>query len=291
MRRRTILHRVIVICLVGTGGLSTARSADSGDDERAGPRTGPATPVDPFPLDLAFSRRRTFSDYEKAAISPDGAHVAYGVVTPMKHRQDQWTLRSGLPIIFLGTRLHVTTIATGKSIALGASGTTSFAPAWSPDGTKLAYYSDQGDALRVWIFDVAKASAAPAANVRIKVHLYSTTAMPPTWSPDGRQLLVPALPVDDADADPRPPRARATTATGHKRAGPGVLVLASGAEPAPPAATRTETFSHYDSVVDLTAIDIADGTARVLLPAKMHGRAGPAFARPSSPATSADRGP
>ena len=122
MRHRTILHRVIVICLVGTGGVSTARSVDSGDDEQAGPRPGLATPVDPLPLDVAFSERRTFSDYEKAAISPDGARVAYGVVTPVKHRQDQWTLRSGLPVAFLGTRLHVTTIATGKSIALGASG-------------------------------------------------------------------------------------------------------------------------------------------------------------------------
>ena len=127
---------------------------------------------------------------------------------------------------------------------------------------------------------MATARAAPAANVRIKVHLYSTTAMPPTWSPDGRHLLVPALPVDEADADPRPPRARATTATGHKRAGPGVLVLASGAEPAPPAATRTETFSHYDSVVDLTAIAIADGTAESFC-----RRRCPAGPGPPSPAT------
>jgi len=230
------------------------------DDDRAGKSPAPARPAEPFPLDLAFSRRRSFSDFERAAVSPSGGHFAYVVVAPRKRRGDVWTLPSGLPVIFLGARLRLAEIATGKSVPLGADDATSFSPAWSPDGTRLAYYSDEGGSLRAWVFDTAKGKAAPAADLRIKVHLYTTTVMPPTWSPDGRQLLVPALPANEAHADPRPPRGMPTTGKGRPGPGTGALVLSSGAEPAPPAEARVETFSHFDSVVDLTAIDIRHGT-------------------------------
>ena len=89
----------------------------------------------PFPLDLAFSRRRTFANYEKAAISPAGKHLAYGVFTPCKRRNDVSTLASGVPTFMAGTRLNLTGLSSGKTIALGADGSTSFSPAWSPDGT------------------------------------------------------------------------------------------------------------------------------------------------------------
>ena len=161
MPLRTVLSRVALICLLGAIGAGTAAS---GDDERSGRRPGPAKPAEPFPLDLAFSRR-DFSYFEKAAVSPDGSRVAYAVVTPMKCREDVWTLESGLPVIFRGARLHVVEVATRKAIALGAEGATSFAPAWSPDGTRLAYYSDEGGSLRAWIFDTGKGTSAPAADL------------------------------------------------------------------------------------------------------------------------------
>lgn len=147
MGHRNLLLRAIMIGLMGTGVVTTAQSVASGDDERAGPRHGLAKPVDPFPLDLAFSRR-TFPSHEKSATSPTGRHVAYAVTTPTKQRDDLWTLPSGLLVPKLGMRIHVVEVATGKSIDLGAERATSFTPAWSPDGTKLAYYSDEGGSLR-----------------------------------------------------------------------------------------------------------------------------------------------
>ena len=45
------------------------------------------------------------------------------------------------------------------------------------------------------------------------------------------------------------------------------------------AGPRKQTFSWYDTLVDLTAIDIETGAARVLLPSRLPGRTGPAFAR------------
>jgi dipeptidyl aminopeptidase/acylaminoacyl peptidase len=280
MRKRSALFWMTATYLTGAAQLSVVQPALASErGEGAATRLGTPGLPHPFPLELAFSRRGTFADYEKAAISPAGKHLAYGVRTPCKRRNDVSTLASGLPTYMAGTRLNLTDLSSGKTIALGADGSTSFSPAWSPDGTKLAYYSDEGGVLRPWIFDVLRSKGAAAAEVRVKAHLYSTVAMPPTWSPDGRYLLVPALPADETGADPRPPFGMPTDGKQSHPLGTDVLVLASGAEPAPPASIAPRTFSRYGAVADITAIDIRDGTSRVVLPAKPAGRSGPAFAR------------
>jgi dipeptidyl aminopeptidase/acylaminoacyl peptidase len=279
MRYRTILVRLTMTCLIGTCGPSRARSAATGDDDGERPRPETNRPADPLPLELAFSRR-SFAWHEKSATSPTGKYVAYAVDTPVKQRNDLWTLPSGLLVMKLGTRLHVLELATGQSIALGGEGATTFTPAWSPEGTKLAYYSDEGGSLRAWVFDTTTAQTAPAADVRLKIHMYNPiTLMPPTWSPDGRFLLVPGLPADETGADPRPARGKYVVEKTASASGPNVLVLAAGTEPAPPVTGRERTFSSFDTHVDLTAIDVATGSARILLPARLPGRPGPAFAR------------
>ena len=275
MRHRAVVFIAALACLLMAAGVRPARSAAAGDDGRAKEVPAPVRPAEPFPLDLAFSHLRPFI-YEKAAISPTGRHVAYGVVSPKVRREDVWTLPSGVPVLYSGARLRVVEVATGKTIPLGAEDSTSFAPAWSPDGTKLAYYSDDGGSLRAWVFDVAWGKSALAAGFRIKVYIHPTTAMPPAWSPDGRQLLVSALPADEEHADPRPVKGQPATGKGQPGTGTGVLVLSSGDEPAPPAEERSETFT---SVADMTAIDLGDGSTRVLLPARPTGRSGAAFAR------------
>lgn len=238
----------------------------------------------PFPLDLAFGARTIYA-YEKAAVSPSGAHLAYGVTTPARHPDDVLTLASGLPVMMHGVRLHVVRLDSGRDLALGHDGASSFGPAWSPDGRKLAYYSDQGGRLRLWILDVATGDAHPAADVRIKVYHYGTPlVMPPTWSPDGQSVLVPALPGDEANADPRPAigagQARESSGKQANDTPVGVRVLTSDSASHPSSAQPREVGDHFDSGVDVTTITVPDaggpGTARVVLPANVRGGHEPA---------------
>lgn len=260
-----------------TIGMSPVRGEDHPVKKLEPPRRGPSQEPGPFPLNLAFTRR-TISDYEKAAVSPTSEHFAYAAFTPMKQRADWWTTPSGLPMSLLGSRVRVVEMATGKVSEPGAEGSSSFSPAWSPDGKTLAYYSDEGGVLRLWLFDPVANRARRAADVRIKAHMYSAVLMPPSWSPDGAHILVPALPPHEAGADPRVvgvvPRPAAEGAAGRR-----VHVQTTGKEPAAPAERREGVASPYRTEVDVTAVDARTGAAHVVLPAKTPGRTGPAFAR------------
>src|SRR4051812_12304153 len=99
MRHPTVVTCVVVICSAMLGLGRETQPASLGDDDRTSHGLATAEPPGPFPMDLAFSLRRPFSDYERAAVSPSGGHVAYAVVAPGKRRADLWTLPSGLPVV------------------------------------------------------------------------------------------------------------------------------------------------------------------------------------------------
>jgi hypothetical protein len=63
---------------------------------------------------------------------------------------------------------------------LGISGRV---PAWSPDGTQIAYMSEAGDAWRIYVYDVASGES------RLISEECPTLCRFPAWSPDGAWLL------------------------------------------------------------------------------------------------------
>jgi dipeptidyl aminopeptidase/acylaminoacyl peptidase len=93
------------------------------------------------------------------AISPDGGSVAFAALG------DLWLMRIGeLPQNLTNDRFLDTE------------------PAWSPDGSRLAYASDKGGGLlNIWVRDIA-------AGTERQLTRLATSAMGPAWSPDGSRI-------------------------------------------------------------------------------------------------------
>ncbi|KKO52363.1 S9 family peptidase [Paenibacillus sp. DMB20] len=83
-----------------------------------------------------------------------------------------------------GYRSHIRlTTSDGSRDVPFTSGEQDGAPAWSPDGTKLAFTRKKDDRRQVWIMPADGGEARPATNLEHGVNAFK-------WSPDSKMLLV-----------------------------------------------------------------------------------------------------
>lgn len=106
------------------------------------------------------------------AVSPDGVHVAYAL-----NDND----------------LFLLTVDHPKAIRIGAG----FLPEWSPDGSRIAYYSVRNGRIQLFVFDMRSSTETqvtrmaagidpdPATRIVGRVH----DAFRFDWSPDGKKLV------------------------------------------------------------------------------------------------------
>jgi len=92
------------------------------------------------------------------AVSPDGTQVAFVALG------DLWTMPIG-----------------GAPQRLMRDAWVEADPAWSPDGKSIAYSSDRGGSMNVWIRDLASGADRPLTRA-------AGAAMQPAWSPDGSRI-------------------------------------------------------------------------------------------------------
>jgi dipeptidyl aminopeptidase/acylaminoacyl peptidase len=120
-------------------------------------------PVDPALAEIAATHR-----FLQAAVSPDGAHVAYveGLGAPNESA------------IYIAPRTRV-------SAGDGKSAGDESAIAWSPDSKQLAFLSDHEKKEQLQLY-VAPADGGPARQL---THLEGLVAEP-KWSPDGKRIAI-----------------------------------------------------------------------------------------------------
>ena len=221
-----------------------------------------SVPAGAIPYDLAFGMA-SFPWDSRWFVSPDGRFVAYGVHTPPDTtvNLDDRYLPNGTPSSAVGTTMYYTEIATGRTIQTCPGGAC-WRPAWSPDGTAIAFFSDADGAPHIWAHDIATGASRKLSDEPVKPKLWDGDE--PRWSPDGSTLYAGFAPEGKYRNPVRPPQVQATNPAG-------VVVLRSGSEEA--AAPRdtpppTPMEHHYarEHLVTIKAVDVANGEARTLLP-------------------------
>jgi gamma-glutamyltranspeptidase len=190
-------------------------------------------------------------DEREGSVSPDGARVAY----VSDRESDDGDADIWVAELKPGPRDRVT-----RTRIVRARGVEAF-PAWSPDGSRIAYFAIREGVGSVWVVGVdevgaAADSAVPRTRPVETPMLVSRRGGAPAWSPDGRKIAIANLPPPDPtyngnperNGDDPPPLFVAAEAFRLWTIDAPLPVDSGAREVAPPAAKSTQLVAAFDRV-------------------------------------------
>jgi dipeptidyl aminopeptidase/acylaminoacyl peptidase len=117
-------------------------------------------------------------------LSPDGRTVAYTV------RQTNWDDNT------YDTQIWLADVGSGATRQLTAGKKSSQSPAWSPDGSRIAFVSDRTDKRQIYLIDPRGGEAEPLTSLDDGIDRFE-------WAPDGKTIAYTATDPKSAAAKDR----------------------------------------------------------------------------------------
>ena len=150
---------------------------------------------EPVPLDIILS----LSDHNLRSpidLSPDGEWVAHTTNSEdTVPRGASWRFSAtGFPFCVGESRMvdvFLTNTRTGRVVRPGGSESSSWSAVWAPDGTKAAFYSDEGGEAGLWIWDRTSEKSERFPGAIVRPFFGFETAK---WASDSRRILCKVLP-------------------------------------------------------------------------------------------------
>jgi len=149
---------------------------------------------EPLPFEAAADTRG-HNGRSPIALSPDGQWIAHTVETvDTVPRATHQYAATGFPFAEGDSRMEatITNTKTGESIRLGSPKASSWAGVWSPDGSKIAFYSDEGGEPGIWVWSFATKKAERFPGVMARPFFGYEIVR---WSSDGKRLLCKLVPA------------------------------------------------------------------------------------------------
>lgn len=145
----------------------------------------------PIPIEVMLGSR-VFGEYMAVDLSPDGKRVAYALRDNrrVETRSGQTHfLRTGASPFASGCDIWIADVESGTNEAITVEEGNNWSPAWSPDGGRIAFYSDRDGGAKVWIWETTTGKLR-----KVSDRLIRSLRNPIEWSTDGTQLLVKTVP-------------------------------------------------------------------------------------------------
>jgi len=218
----------------------------------------PAQELVPIPV-VEMLGSRIFAEYMPFDLSPDGTRVAYTLQE--NRRLEAGTARSfftptGASRFGNGGDIWITDLESGLSRTVTTGKGNNWSPAWSPDGRRVAFYSDRDGRAKVWIWDASNDTLHTVSDLAIR-----SSGNLIQWTPDGRDVLVKASPegirVEEADArdvsDPRQLEGAENSS---------VTIYRSPEYKSEPHTIRSDGWNLNYTLADLVLLDVETGKLR-----------------------------
>jgi dipeptidyl aminopeptidase/acylaminoacyl peptidase len=152
---------------------------------------GQARKLAPIPVPEML-QAHTFGEYMPFSLSRDGRWVAY---TLQDNRRAQsrvgpaFFTQSGASPFGNGCDIWVTDLESGASRNVTGGEGNNWSPAWSPDGSRAAFYSDRDGQAKLWVWE-----ATTGRLRKVSDELVRSLRNPIQWTPDGTRVLTKVLP-------------------------------------------------------------------------------------------------